>query len=94
MLYSSGDPTQGLTCRAVQGRGRRYRRVADAIKRIFDAEIKCRVPGMSKRDTIENIRWLELRRREECGRLRRRVVAVAFVFVIASWALGAWLVLS
>lgn len=45
-----------------------------------------------RRDTIENIRWLELRRREECERLRRRVLYVTSAFVVAGWAIaGLWL---
>ena len=45
-----------------------------------------------RRDTIDNIRWLELRREEACARLRRRVLAVAVTFVVAVWALaGFWL---
>lgn len=49
---------------------------------------------MSRRDTIDNIRWLELRREEQQAACRRRGLLAAFAFVVAVWALAGWLVLS
>ena len=49
---------------------------------------------MSGRDTIENVRWLNLRREEQRDRCRRRGLLAAFAFVVAVWALAGWLVLS
>lgn len=47
---------------------------------------------MSGRDTIENVRWLELRREEQQATCRRRVLLAAFAFVVACWAAaGFWL---
>ena len=49
---------------------------------------------MSGRDTIDNIRCLQMRLHEESDRFRRRIVIVALAVVFASWALAGWLVLS
>lgn len=46
------------------------------------------------RDTIDNIRCLQMRLHEESDRFRRRIVIVALAVVFASWALAGWLVLS
>ncbi|HJQ56426.1 MAG TPA: hypothetical protein VJ890_05945 [Vineibacter sp.] len=47
---------------------------------------------MSGRDTIDNIRWLELRHEEERARFRRGVLYSAVTFLAAVWVLvGFWL---